>query len=68
MFTGMRAAVMSYILLPLAGALEIRKTKKKVRFAEQAWLFLYYLVFWSIGMVRPLDYLLSHKQGKLTWM
>lgn len=51
-FTGLRAAVMTYLLLPFAEWAGLTKMKTKVRFAEQAWLFLYYAVFWSLGMVR----------------
>jgi len=42
---------MTYVLLPWAEAAGLKKTKTKVRFAEQAWLLLYYSVFWSLGMV-----------------
>lgn len=51
LFTGLRAAVMTYVLLPCAELAGLRKVKTKVRFAEQAWLLLYYSVFWSLGMV-----------------
>lgn len=56
-FTGLRAAVMDYVLEPLAFMAGIEKKKEKVRFAEQAWIFLYDTAFWSLGMVRsrPLD-------------
>ena len=50
-FTGLRAAVMDYMLEPLAHAAGIEKKKGKVRFAEQAWGFLYGTAFWSLGMV-----------------
>lgn len=50
-FTGLRAAVMNYILLPIATWFGIEKNKSKVRFAEQAWLLVYYSIFWSYGMV-----------------
>ena len=50
-FTGLRAAVMDYILVPLALRGGIKKKKDKVRFAEQAWMFLYSGTFWSLGMV-----------------
>ncbi|KAL8824896.1 MAG: hypothetical protein Q9191_004749 [Dirinaria sp. TL-2023a] len=49
-FTGLRAAVMDYILEPLAFMAGIEKKKEKVRFAEQAWIFLYSSSFWSLGM------------------
>ena len=51
-FTGLRAGMMDYVLTPLAQLAGIGKKKARVRFAEQAWIFLYYSAFWSIGMVR----------------
>jgi acyl-CoA-dependent ceramide synthase len=50
-FTGMRCAVMDYILTPVAAWAGIAKKKARVRFAEQAWILLYYGAFWSCGMV-----------------
>ena len=50
-FTGLRAAVMDYILEPLAHLAGIDKKKEKVRFAEQAWIFIYYTASWCLGMV-----------------
>jgi acyl-CoA-dependent ceramide synthase len=47
-FTGLRAAVMDYILIPLAKGVNERN---KIRFSEQAWLLVYYSVFWTLGMV-----------------
>ena len=41
---------MDYLLTPLASSMGIRKKKPKVRFAEQAWTLLYYIVSWSTGM------------------
>ena len=49
-FTGMRAFVMTHILTPVAASLGISKKKAKTRFAEQAWILLYYGAFWSTGM------------------
>jgi acyl-CoA-dependent ceramide synthase len=51
-FTGLRVAVMDYVLMPLAQRAGINRRKEKVRFAEQAWIYLYYGAFWSLGMVR----------------
>ena len=51
-FTGLRVAVMEYVLAPLAEAFGIEKRKDKVRFTEQTWVFLYNLASWSMGMVR----------------
>jgi acyl-CoA-dependent ceramide synthase len=50
-FTGLRAAVIDYILIPLANAGGVKTTRDRTRFAEQAWLLLYYMVFWPLGMV-----------------
>ena len=50
-FTGLRVAVMDYLLVPLAQAAGITKKKEKTRFAEQAWVLVYYGTFWSLGMV-----------------
>ncbi|KEF60460.1 uncharacterized protein A1O9_02021 [Exophiala aquamarina CBS 119918] len=49
-FTGLRCAVMDYLLTPLASLLGIKKKKPKVRFAEQAWIFIYPSFSWSVGM------------------
>lgn len=51
-FTGLRAGVMDYVLKPCARWGGVDKPKARVRFAEQAWLFLYYSIFWTLGMVR----------------
>lgn len=50
-FTGLRVAVMDYLLVPLAQAAGITKKKDKTRFAEQTWVLIYYGAFWSLGMV-----------------
>jgi very-long-chain ceramide synthase len=49
-FTGMRCAIMDYILTPVAAWAGIEKKKARVRFAEQAWILIYYTGFWSTGM------------------
>ena len=51
-FTGLRASVMDYILTPLAKRGGVKSQRDLKRFAEQAWLLLYYSVFWPLGMVR----------------
>lgn len=51
-FTGLRAAVMDYILTPLAKKGGVKTARDLTRFAEQAWLLIYYSVFWTLGMVR----------------
>ena len=50
--TGMRAATLDYLLAPLAQLAGVNKKKDKVRFAEQAWVLIYYSAFWLLGMVR----------------
>lgn len=52
LFTGLRAATMEYILAPFAKHQGISKRKDITRFSEQAWLLIYYSVFWTLGMVR----------------
>lgn len=49
-FTAIRAIVIDWIFQPFARYLGLKK-KASVRFAEQAWLILYYGFFWSFGMV-----------------
>lgn len=51
----MRCAVMEYILAPIATWAGLRKKKPIVRFAEQAWIMLYYGAFWLTGMVRTIE-------------
>lgn len=50
-FTGLRAALMEYVFIPFARWWGIESTKSRLRFAEQGWMFVYYSVFWSMGMV-----------------
>lgn len=50
-FTGLRAATMDYLLIPLARWHGITKKKVAIRYAEQAWLLIYYSAFWGLGMV-----------------
>ncbi|GAB7356950.1 hypothetical protein MBLNU459_g7793t1 [Dothideomycetes sp. NU459] len=49
-FTGLRAATMDYVLVPFARWQGITKKKATVRYSEQAWLLIYYCVFWGLGM------------------
>ncbi|CAO2654098.1 Nn.00g108310.m01.CDS01 [Neocucurbitaria sp. VM-36] len=49
-FTGLRVAIMEYILDPLARLGGIRSKKGLDRFKEQAWLIVYYTGSWSLGM------------------
>jgi acyl-CoA-dependent ceramide synthase len=50
-FTGLRASVMDYLLMPMAKRGGIATAKNQVRFAEQAWLLIYVCVFWTLGAV-----------------
>lgn len=50
-FTLLRAACMEYVLAPLAKSRGITNRKDLTRFSEQAWLFVYYSVFWPLGAV-----------------
>ena len=52
-FTGARATVIDYALMPLAKTAGVKKRRDQVRFCEQAWLLVYYVVFWTLGMVGP---------------
>lgn len=51
LFTGMRVAVMDFVFQPLARFAGIATTRARLRFAEQGWYLLFYVVFWSMGMV-----------------
>ncbi|KIW76218.1 hypothetical protein Z517_10964 [Fonsecaea pedrosoi CBS 271.37] len=68
-FTGLRCAVMDYLLSPLAASLGIRKRKPKVRFAEQAWILCYYTLSWCTGMyiMYNSDYWLDLRALWRTW-
>ena len=50
-FTGLRAAVMEYILTPLAKKGGVKTERDQTRFAEQAWLWIYATSAWSLGLV-----------------
>jgi len=51
LFTGLRASIMEYMLAPFAKSRGIAKRKAITRFSEQAWLLIYYVFFWSLGVV-----------------
>ncbi|PNY23471.1 Sphingosine N-acyltransferase lag1 [Tolypocladium capitatum] len=51
LFTGLRAGTMEHILAPFARLRGVTKRKMLTRFSEQAWLLVYYSVFWTLGMV-----------------
>ncbi|KAF3491966.1 TLC domain-containing protein [Arthroderma uncinatum] len=48
-FTATRAIVIDWLFYPIATQLGLRH-KQAVRFAEQGWLLVYYLAFWTYGM------------------
>ncbi|KAJ3528726.1 hypothetical protein NM208_g10078 [Fusarium decemcellulare] len=50
LFTGLRVGTMDYVLAPFAEAWGVRKPKDLIRFTEQSWLLIYYVVFWTFGM------------------
>ena len=51
-FTGLRAGIMDFVLVPFAQRSGVDKKKGQIRFAEQAWLLIYAVAIWSLGMVR----------------
>lgn len=51
LFTLLRASVMEYVLAPFAKSQGVSKRKDITRFSEQAWLLMYYTIFWSLGVV-----------------
>jgi very-long-chain ceramide synthase len=51
LFTLLRAAIMEYVLIPLAKLGGVKKIAQQLRFAEQGWSFLYYFISWTLGMV-----------------
>jgi hypothetical protein len=50
-FTGLRAFFIDYVFLPFAQHAGVQNKKDLMRFAEQAWLLIYCITFWSLGMV-----------------
>ncbi|KAF4821907.1 Sphingosine N-acyltransferase-like protein FUM18 [Colletotrichum siamense] len=69
LFTGLRAATMEYVLAPLAKGWGVSKRKDLTRFSEQAWLLIYYLVFWPLGMYiyKTSPYWLNMKELWTNW-
>ena len=65
MFTALRASIMDYVLTPFAAWGGVQKKKDLVRFAEQAWLFIYYSVFIPFGVVSRRTYVPKHATNKL---
>ena len=50
-FAFLRSSLMKYIFKPLAKLGGVKKNVQRIEFAEQGWLFLYYLTSWTLGMV-----------------
>ncbi|KAI9749677.1 MAG: sphingosine N-acyltransferase lag1 [Lichina confinis] len=69
LLTGLRAATMTYLLIPFARWAGVKKRKARVRFAEQAWLFLYDASMFSLGMYifYHSDYWLNLREMWTTW-
>lgn len=51
LFTGLRAACMEYVLAPFAKRRGLVKQKEVTRLSEQAWMVIYYTIFWCFGLV-----------------
>jgi len=49
-FTGVRCGVIDYALIPTAARLGVDGRKKRIRFAEQAWILIYPTASWCTGM------------------
>jgi acyl-CoA-dependent ceramide synthase len=49
-FTAVRAITIDWVFRPIARRSGLKK-KASIRFAEQAWMALYYGFFWAYGMV-----------------
>ena len=49
-FTAIRAFTLEHVLIPVASLLGIRRQKGRVRFAEQGYLLLYYVIYWTWGL------------------
>ncbi|KAI0120661.1 TLC domain-containing protein [Xylariales sp. AK1849] len=69
LFTGLRAGCMEHLLAPLAKRWGISKRKDITRFSEQAWLLVYYLVFWPVGwyIYRKSPYYLNMQELWTNW-
>ncbi|KAI9675525.1 MAG: sphingosine N-acyltransferase lag1 [Trizodia sp. TS-e1964] len=69
LFTGFRAAIMDFVLIPFAAWGGVQKKMERIRFAEQAWLLLYYCTFWSLGMYifYNSDYWLNFREMWTNW-
>ncbi|KAK5111720.1 hypothetical protein LTR85_011765 [Meristemomyces frigidus] len=50
-FTALRAFLLDYVLMPVAGWAGIDKRKGRIRFAEQSYMMIYYLIYWTWGLL-----------------
>ncbi|KAH6718484.1 TLC domain-containing protein [Leptodontidium sp. MPI-SDFR-AT-0119] len=68
-FTGLRAAVMEYILTPLAKKGGVKTQRDQTRFAEQAWLWIYATSAWTLGLyiISNSDYMWNFKELWTNW-
>lgn len=64
LFTLGRAVAIDWVFCPLARRIGVER-KNEIRFSEQAWMALYYLVFWTLGMVGHLCFLRPRDRNKL---
>lgn len=67
-FTFLRAAAMKFLFHPIARLFSIKPFAKRERFAEQAWTFSYYAVFWTAGMVSAFWSRMLINDTTLTWL
>lgn len=67
LFTGLRAGTMDYVLAPFAKLNGITNRKDMTRFSEQAWLLIYYMIFWPTGVVRGRETALFKGKARLLW-
>ncbi|KAI2615002.1 longevity assurance proteins LAG1/LAC1 [Hypoxylon sp. NC1633] len=69
LFTGLRAGLMEHVLAPLGRQWGISKRKEITRFSEQAWMLIYYSVFWTFGMCLYVDspYFLNMRELWTGW-
>ncbi|KAG6161458.1 hypothetical protein E4U51_007117 [Claviceps purpurea] len=69
LFTLLRAGCMEYVLAPFARMQGVTKKKDQIRFTEQAWLLVYYSVFWTMGMYIYCNspYFLNMRELWTTW-
>ncbi|OWP00489.1 TLC domain-containing protein [Marssonina coronariae] len=68
-FTGLRAAVMEYIFIPVAKRGGAKGQREQIRFAEQAWLAVYTTTFWCVGvyLLWNSDYLFNFTELWTNW-